>query len=168
MKAAVPFPFLVGCPRSGTTLLRAMLDAHPDMAIPFESYFIVKLAKARADFERGPAFDTEAFLLDLSQRDRFLRWALPLGEVRAALEAVLASPHFIFRLERAPFEDADDIGTSRSRVLHFDVETDAPQVLRNRGGDRMIAVRDECRPHLHQQRLRHGGHHAARKARRAG
>ena len=29
-----PFAFIVGCPRSGTTLLRAMVDSHPDIAIP--------------------------------------------------------------------------------------------------------------------------------------
>src|SRR3954454_5856583 len=35
------FPFVVGCSRSGTTLLRAMLDAHPQLAIPPESHFVV-------------------------------------------------------------------------------------------------------------------------------
>jgi len=29
--------FIIGCPRSGTTLLRAMLNAHPNIAIPFEA-----------------------------------------------------------------------------------------------------------------------------------
>jgi Sulfotransferase family len=33
------FPFVVGCSRSGTTLLRAMLDAHPLLAVPPESHF---------------------------------------------------------------------------------------------------------------------------------
>lgn len=32
-------PFVVGSPRSGTTLLRLMLDAHPDVAIPPETPF---------------------------------------------------------------------------------------------------------------------------------
>jgi hypothetical protein len=34
-----PSPFIVGVPRSGTTLLRMMLDAHPDLAIPPETHF---------------------------------------------------------------------------------------------------------------------------------
>ena len=34
-----PAPFVVGAPRSGTTLLRLMLDAHPRIAIPAESHF---------------------------------------------------------------------------------------------------------------------------------
>ena len=33
-------PIIVGAPRSGTTLLRFMLDAHPDLAIPPETGFL--------------------------------------------------------------------------------------------------------------------------------
>jgi hypothetical protein len=36
----LPAPFVVGVHRSGTTLLRLMLDAHPDLAIPPESFLI--------------------------------------------------------------------------------------------------------------------------------
>jgi hypothetical protein len=36
-----PMPIIVGVPRSGTTLLRFMLDAHPEMAIPPETGFLV-------------------------------------------------------------------------------------------------------------------------------
>lgn len=32
--------FIVGCPRSGTTLLQQMLDAHPDVAIAPETHFM--------------------------------------------------------------------------------------------------------------------------------
>jgi len=39
-----PAPFIVGVGRSGTTLLRLMLDAHPDLAIPSETLFLQKLA----------------------------------------------------------------------------------------------------------------------------
>jgi len=35
-----PIPIIVGVPRSGTTLLRFMLDSHPEMAIPPETGFI--------------------------------------------------------------------------------------------------------------------------------
>lgn len=41
MQAQTKSPiFLVGCPRSGTTLLQQMLDAHPDIAIAPETFFI--------------------------------------------------------------------------------------------------------------------------------
>lgn len=55
-----PVPFIVGLSRSGTTLLRLMLDAHPELAIPPETHFIPEVAKAcqaaadpRAAFSRG-------------------------------------------------------------------------------------------------------------------
>ena len=38
-----PMPVIVGAPRSGTTLLRLMLDAHPELAIPPETGFLPSL-----------------------------------------------------------------------------------------------------------------------------
>jgi hypothetical protein len=35
-----PFPVIVGCPRSGTSLLAVMLDAHSQLAIPPETAFL--------------------------------------------------------------------------------------------------------------------------------
>lgn len=40
-----PYVFAVGCPRSGTTLLQRMLDAHPDLAVANDSHFIPKAIK---------------------------------------------------------------------------------------------------------------------------
>jgi len=45
-KDVPPSPFIVGVGRSGTTLLRLMLDAHPDLVIPAETHFIPKTARA--------------------------------------------------------------------------------------------------------------------------
>lgn len=39
----VPAPFVVGIARSGTTLLRLMLDAHPELTIPPETHFLPRL-----------------------------------------------------------------------------------------------------------------------------
>jgi hypothetical protein len=45
-----PVPFVVGVGRSGTTLLRLMLDAHPEVAIPPETHFLPDLiARFAAD-----------------------------------------------------------------------------------------------------------------------
>jgi len=35
-----PLPVIVGCPRSGTSLLAVMLDSHPDLAVPPETSFV--------------------------------------------------------------------------------------------------------------------------------
>jgi len=47
-----PAPFVVGLTRSGTTLLRMMLDAHPLLTIPPETHFVPDLIKA-ARAEKG-------------------------------------------------------------------------------------------------------------------
>ncbi len=49
-----PAPFVVGATRSGTTLLRLMLDAHPQIAIPSETHFIPELIKAREKHGASP------------------------------------------------------------------------------------------------------------------
>ena len=49
--------FIVGCGRSGTTLLRLMLNAHPDLAIPHESHFMYQLMRLRAHGKWPHRFD---------------------------------------------------------------------------------------------------------------
>lgn len=45
--AAPPMPIIVGAARSGTTLLRLMLDAHPHVAIPPETGFLTPVLSLR-------------------------------------------------------------------------------------------------------------------------
>jgi hypothetical protein len=47
MGATNPFVFIVGCPRSGTTLLQRILDAHSQVAIANESFWIPYFFKKR-------------------------------------------------------------------------------------------------------------------------
>jgi Sulfotransferase family len=51
-----PAPFIVGVGRSGTTLLRLMLDAHPDLAIPPETHFLPELIE-RFEADEDPTPD---------------------------------------------------------------------------------------------------------------
>jgi hypothetical protein len=66
-----PMPVVIGAPRSGTTLLRFMLDAHPDLAIPPETGFLAlgdeldsaatsAVARRDAFFDRVTRFPREA------------------------------------------------------------------------------------------------------------
>jgi hypothetical protein len=48
-----PVPFIVGCGRSGTTLLRSMLDSHPGLALPGENDLLLHELKADTPFARG-------------------------------------------------------------------------------------------------------------------
>ena len=40
--------FVIGCVRSGTTLLRAMLNAHPNIAIPYEAHTFSRIISTKA------------------------------------------------------------------------------------------------------------------------
>jgi Sulfotransferase family len=49
-----PVPFVVGVGRSGTTLMRMMLDAHPALAIPPETHFVPDLIKSARSWRVSP------------------------------------------------------------------------------------------------------------------
>lgn len=77
------FPIIVGSPRSGTTLLRAMLDSHPDMAIIDESGIVV--ATIRFPFRAAHGFDAGAYVDYLLGHFRFPKLGIPEAELRACL-----------------------------------------------------------------------------------
>jgi len=77
-----PFVFIVGCGRSGTTMLRSMFDSHPDIAIPGESGFIWQ---RRARFEGPGGFDAHRFVDYMLQHRRFRRWGLEPSTVKEGL-----------------------------------------------------------------------------------
>ena len=64
--AGPPIPFVVGMNRSGTTLLRMMLDSHPELTIPPETHFVPDVIQAMADSGAGPE---EALAAMQSQRE---------------------------------------------------------------------------------------------------
>lgn len=80
-----PFPIVVGRGRSGTSLLRAILTSHSDMAVPQESHFLVKLGRQRERYERPVGFDQETFTRDLCANWAFRRWGISEAEVHTAL-----------------------------------------------------------------------------------
>jgi hypothetical protein len=78
-----PFPFIVACGRSGTTLVQAMLNAHPRMAIPPESHFLLPL-RDRMRPARG-GVDVDRFVALLARNRNFALWDLPAEDLRTAL-----------------------------------------------------------------------------------
>lgn len=52
METVNPYVFIVGCPRSGTTLLQRIVDAHPQIAITPESHWIPRLFDKRRGLTR--------------------------------------------------------------------------------------------------------------------
>jgi hypothetical protein len=83
--AVPPFPFVVGCDRSGTTLVRAILDSHPEMAVPPESYFPARLLLDRRLYERPAGVDGAAMLAAIESHPYFQSWDLPADAARDAL-----------------------------------------------------------------------------------
>lgn len=80
MTSALPVVVL-GVSRSGTTLLKEMLDRHPELAIPSESYFLPQLRH-----RHGPRPDREAILADLGRLARVREWGVALDDVSRRLE----------------------------------------------------------------------------------
>jgi len=81
------FGFFVGCGRSGTTLLRAMFDSHPDLAVPDEVSFVIRLARPHYALRYGwpRRFDAERAADLIVANGSWRRWGIPPAEGRAAL-----------------------------------------------------------------------------------
>ena len=77
-----PMPFIVGAARSGTTLLRLMLDAHPECTIPPETHFIPDLAKAG---ETGNGLLTSLYNIIVTS-ERWSDFHIPETLLRSSLE----------------------------------------------------------------------------------
>jgi len=81
----IPFFFIVGRPRSGTTLLRTLFDAHPDVNIPPESQFIVNLYPKYGKKTTWSEKDLVSFYDDLLTQWRFDTWNMDNDKLRNAL-----------------------------------------------------------------------------------
>jgi hypothetical protein len=78
-----PAPFVVGAARSGTTLLRMMLDSHGQLAVPFETQLLPELIDA------SEAGATPAELAEhLVTHRRWPDFGLDATEMRASFTAV--------------------------------------------------------------------------------
>ncbi|MFC7531090.1 sulfotransferase family protein [Actinoplanes sp. GCM10030250] len=82
--------FVVGCPRSGTTMLQLMLHAHPRIALPPESRFLLPAYFRRHEF---------GDLSESAQRRNLALWITStahfgdLGlDIEAVVEAIAAAP----------------------------------------------------------------------------
>jgi len=80
-----PPVLVLGVRRSGTTLLRVMLDRHSELAVPDESYFVPQLADRHLRH-----VDPDEFVDDLRRIDTLAEWDVPLEKVRARLTERMA------------------------------------------------------------------------------
>jgi Sulfotransferase family len=81
-----PYVFIVGCPRSGTTLLRRIADAHSQLAVMPEQHWLPRLWEWRAGIRDDGTVDSELLDMLLSDR-RFELLDLPFKPVAERVEA---------------------------------------------------------------------------------
>lgn len=97
VNARNPFVFVVGCPRSGTTLLQRMLDHHPRLTVANDSHFIVRAIKKRLKTDPDPVM-SEAIIDEVIGYHRFHRMGLDRNEVEAAASGAPTYSSFVARL----------------------------------------------------------------------
>jgi hypothetical protein len=83
-----PYVFLVGCPRSGTTLLGRMANAHPDLAVIHETRWIPRCFKNREGLTANGAVAPS-----LAVRLRDVRVLKPLGMEEGEMEGLIRDHH---------------------------------------------------------------------------
>jgi sulfotransferase family protein len=81
-----PAPFVVGVGRSGTTLLRLMLDAHPAMAIPPETHFLPALIDAFSRLRVTPERVLEA--IEAAPQSGWVDSGVPAAALLERLRAI--------------------------------------------------------------------------------
>jgi hypothetical protein len=70
----IPFFFILGRPRTGTTLLRSLLDAHPNVMIPWECQFMLNLYPKYGKLEHWNPETLEQFYTDLLDQWQLRAW----------------------------------------------------------------------------------------------
>jgi hypothetical protein len=73
---AVPIFFIIGRPRSGTTLLRVLFEAHPNVIIPPESPFIIFLYKKYSKVIFWDEKMIQSFADDVFKQRYFDKWLI--------------------------------------------------------------------------------------------
>jgi hypothetical protein len=85
-----PYLFILGCARSGTTLLHRIVDAHPEIAITTEMHWITRHFKSR----NGLA--TPELVSELTGHKRFAQFEIPREEFEGLLGSGEAVPYPTF------------------------------------------------------------------------
>jgi hypothetical protein len=81
-------PVIVGCPRSGTSLLAVMLDSHPELAIPPETSFVGAVARLHGDSADVRRAFFETVTTDRIAVSNWSDFGLEKDALRRRLEAI--------------------------------------------------------------------------------
>lgn len=78
-----PFFFILGNPRSGTSMLRLMLNSHPQMSVPPECGFAQWLYESYKNKDHGSPDVVSAYLADVCKTRKFETWGMDLAYMQA-------------------------------------------------------------------------------------
>ncbi len=93
-----PFVFVIGCQRSGTTMLQRMLDAHPSLAVAYDSLFIPRVIMDQPIGMDPPL--TDELIARVNAHPRFKRLELPAESIEAARHGAQTYSQFVSGLYR--------------------------------------------------------------------
>jgi hypothetical protein len=88
-----PYLFIVGCARSGTTLVRRIVDAHPEIAITTEMHWISHYVNY---FKNQNRLVTPELVSELTRHKRFAQFEIPREQFEGLLGSGEAVPYPTF------------------------------------------------------------------------
>ena len=92
-----PYVFVVGCPRSGTTMLQRMLDNHPQLTVANDTHFITRAVKTTLRRDRNPKMHPDLLEAVLNYR-RTYRMGLENVDIQQASTASDTYADFVSKL----------------------------------------------------------------------
>ncbi len=83
--STIPVFFILGRPRSGTTLLRTLFDAHPNVATPVECAFIINMNQKYGKVKQWSCELLHTFYEDVQKHIKFDTWNIDLEQLKSDL-----------------------------------------------------------------------------------
>ncbi len=83
----IPFFFILGRPRSGTTLLASLFDAHPNVVIPFECPLIINIFRKYHKIRNWDKRRLLEFYTDIISQRKFDSWRVDQNKLKSDLLA---------------------------------------------------------------------------------
>jgi hypothetical protein len=90
----IPFFFILGRPRSGTTLLASLFDAHPNVMLPFECPLIINLYSRYSGIHLWTEELLDAFATEIIGQRKFDSWRVDELKFRNALRQCTGNHDF--------------------------------------------------------------------------
>ncbi len=93
-------------------MLRLMLDSHPDLAVPWESHFVVAMWQDRRRYRTASGVDAQRMVRDIASTPMFGQWDVPAEALRRRIDA-LERPTFADVIGAVFMAYADSRGKTR-------------------------------------------------------